>query len=409
MSSANRRFARGLQANDSTMTKVLTTLLCVAVVFSCTTEATGPDVATRVASITIAPAPANVDVGNALQLSAEARDADGNVIEGVSLTWSSADASVATVTQDGLVTGVGGGTAQITATAGNASGSATVTVEVPVASVSIVPESITVAEGSSVQLTAEVRDADGNLLQERQVMWSSPDPEIASVDQTGRVSGIARGSVQITATSEGVSGTANVTVEGPTNTGAFVCTLVIGFSQSAQWFSDAPNFESVVDDNLWQGMFRNAASVDLWEDPNFDGWDQPIRSACAVRSATPDRVVFTISGGFGTDVQAWADAIAGTLVTLRQQYPSAGTIVLQPVVGGPNHELCPGNGDPIRASLQHPAIDGAIANLVGGDVFSGASPEVRTCADYADQPGHLTDAAEGPVGQSIGEFYASQP
>ena len=73
----------------------------------------------------------SVALGDTLQLVAEAYDETGHVVEGAVFTWSSSDAPVATVDPSGLVRGAGEGTATITATAGDASGTSEITVVNP--------------------------------------------------------------------------------------------------------------------------------------------------------------------------------------------------------------------------------------------------------------------------------------
>ena len=85
-----------------------------------------------------------------------------------------------------------------------------------VASVTVSRESVTLPIGTTQQLTATVKDAAGNELSDRTVTWSSSATTIVTVDATGLVAlvtGVAAGSVTITATSEGKSGTAAVEVE----------------------------------------------------------------------------------------------------------------------------------------------------------------------------------------------------
>jgi hypothetical protein len=188
--------------------------------------------------------------------------------------------------------------------------------------------------------------------------------------------------------------------------GDFTCTQVIGFSQTRQWFLDAPDFEDVVGSAGWQLLWRGGGEIDLWADPDYRGWLEPIRSPCAAGEEAPDRVVLTISKQvFEDDPDVWARDIRAAVETVRDKYPSVERVVLQPVVGGPGHDECTYQGNPVRASVNHPTIDQAIADVVGGDVVAGASPEVRTCDDYQDTPGHLTDDADGPIGRAIGEFY----
>jgi pimeloyl-ACP methyl ester carboxylesterase len=81
-----------------------------------------------VARVEVSPASGSVQVGGTLQLAALPRDAGGNALSGRAGSWSSDNEAVATVSQGGRVTGVGAGSAGITATIEGKSGSATVTV-----------------------------------------------------------------------------------------------------------------------------------------------------------------------------------------------------------------------------------------------------------------------------------------
>src|SRR5207249_3393785 len=105
------------------------------------------------------------------------------------------------------------------------SGSATTSVaNVPVASVVISPVTAVVLVGATVQLTATLKDAAGNLLSGRSVTWASSTPAVATVTSAGLVTGVAPGAATITATSEGQRGTAAITgtsagpQPGPTDT-----------------------------------------------------------------------------------------------------------------------------------------------------------------------------------------------
>ncbi|UCF20661.1 MAG: Ig-like domain-containing protein, partial [Gemmatimonadota bacterium] len=131
---------------------------------------------------------------------------------GGTVTWSSSNGAAATVSATGLVTGVDAGGATITATAGSASGTASITVQAAVAAVDVTPAAQTVGVGATVQLTATPEDDAGNPLPGRTVTWSSSDDGVATVSATGLVTGVALGAATITATSEGVSGTAAITV-----------------------------------------------------------------------------------------------------------------------------------------------------------------------------------------------------
>jgi len=82
----------------------------------------------------------------------------------------------------------------------------------PVASISVAPASTTLLVGGSRQFQATLEDARGNLLTGRTVTWVSSDPLVATVAATGRATAVAVGTATITATSEGRSDSAHVSV-----------------------------------------------------------------------------------------------------------------------------------------------------------------------------------------------------
>src|SRR6266550_2722219 len=82
----------------------------------------------------------------------------------------------------------------------------------PVAAVTVSPAAPSVSVGATVQLTATLKDASGNVLTGRSVTWVSSTSGMATVSTGGFVTGVAVGPVTITATSEGQSGRATVTV-----------------------------------------------------------------------------------------------------------------------------------------------------------------------------------------------------
>ncbi|TMM55901.1 T9SS type A sorting domain-containing protein [Maribacter algarum] len=135
----------------------------------------------------------------------------------ISVTWSSSNASIATVDTDGLVIGVIEGTATITVTTtdGGFIDTATISVEalpVPVTGVSVSPQSLTLLEGASQQLAANVIPADAD---DTSVSWSSSDDLVAMVSTNGSVTAVSVGTATITATTVdgGFSDTTLITVE----------------------------------------------------------------------------------------------------------------------------------------------------------------------------------------------------
>jgi alpha-tubulin suppressor-like RCC1 family protein len=169
-----------------------------------------------VANVVVSPSSGSVQVAQTLQLVATARDAAGNVLTDEPITWSSSNASIASVNTVGLVTGVAEGSATITATCEGISGSASVTVSrVPVASVQVSPSTGSIHMGETLQLSATAKDAAGRTLTDRTFAWSSSDVSVATVSETGLVTGVGLSGVTIIATSEGKSGSAAVTLTLP--------------------------------------------------------------------------------------------------------------------------------------------------------------------------------------------------
>ena len=166
-----------------------------------------------VASVTVTPASDTVTVASTLQLSAVAKDAAGGTLTGRVISWSTSDPARATVSSTGLVTGVTPGEVTITAAAEGKSGAASITVKPkPVGTVVITPAQVSLQVGQTRQLSVQVMDDQGNVLTGRPVTFTTDGASIATVSATGLVTAIAQGSAKITATSEGKTGTADVTV-----------------------------------------------------------------------------------------------------------------------------------------------------------------------------------------------------
>ena len=167
----------------------------------------------RAASLIISPQSPSVSVGKQSQLSAKVLDQMGLEMTGQSVSWSSANTSVAQVSSGGLVTAISAGSATISATSSGLSTSVSLSVvSSPVASVQVSPMSASVVVGGSVTLSASAFDAEGNPLSGRAVTWSSQNPTVATVNSAGVVSAVGSGSTSVTATIEGKSNSVTVNV-----------------------------------------------------------------------------------------------------------------------------------------------------------------------------------------------------
>ena len=148
-------------------------------------------------SITLDKTSGSVYTGKTLQLTATV--GPDNAAD-KSVTWSSSNPAVATVSETGLVTGVAAGSAVIEAKASSgltAKCEITVSVEtIAVTGITLDKTSESVTVGKTLQLTATVEPADAT---DKSVSWFSSDVNVATVSETGLVTGVAPGSVVIEA------------------------------------------------------------------------------------------------------------------------------------------------------------------------------------------------------------------
>lgn len=115
-------------------------------------------------------------------------------------TWKSSDSSIVTVDSNGIIKGVNVGTATITVTSSNgkkATCIVNVTEEdIDVQEIILTPIDPTIGKGKTTQVVAEIRPVNAT---NRELVWSSSNQEIATVDSNGVVKGVSRGVVTITA------------------------------------------------------------------------------------------------------------------------------------------------------------------------------------------------------------------
>ena len=147
-----------------------------------------------------------IEVGESVQLTPTVLPANAEY----TLTWSISDKYVATISQDGLLTGKSEGAADLKVKADNGVYAMlrVVVSEPKPTSVSVSPSSVTLTEGQSRYLTATVYPSNASQL----VTWTSSNANIASISSSGKVTAVNAGTAIITAkTSNGKSATCTVT------------------------------------------------------------------------------------------------------------------------------------------------------------------------------------------------------
>lgn len=124
----------------------------------------------KVASILVIPEAFRLIRRGSVQASAEAGDANGHLMSGVSFAWSSSDTTVVMVGRSGLVTGTGAGTASAMASADEVESGSEISV--------VVPPPVRSAETASVPTNGGIPSGGGS--------WEVPADEVFTVELTGR-------------------------------------------------------------------------------------------------------------------------------------------------------------------------------------------------------------------------------
>ena len=151
-----------------------------------------------------------------VRLSASVLDPNGRPIEGAEVAWSSGDAAIASVDEEGLVTAVATGTAYIRATLDDLADSVIAEVRQVPASVRILPDEALFTFGTlgdTLRLSAEVVDANGHPIPGLSVSWSTSAAAVAAIDREGLVTATGNGTATITATALSATGSTRVQVE----------------------------------------------------------------------------------------------------------------------------------------------------------------------------------------------------
>jgi 6-phosphogluconolactonase (cycloisomerase 2 family) len=185
-------------------------LLCLFILAACNTAPT-------LRYVIVAPTSSTISVGTTQQFTATAFYSDGSQKDvTATANWASSNSSVATVAA-GVATGVGAGTATISASAGGQLATATLSVNA-LLSITISPLNQVIAAGATQQFTAmgTYRNPDGTTGAPTDitslVTWASSKAAVATIDNTGLATAVANGVTVISAALNGVTSTTNLSV-----------------------------------------------------------------------------------------------------------------------------------------------------------------------------------------------------
>ena len=187
-----------------------------------------------VTRLALEPRNPTVAKGSQVNLSASLLPEDASI---QAIDWSSQNEKVATVDENGVVTGMERGNARIVATAtdgSNVRANISVRVTQSAEEITLDKTEMTLDAGRSGVIRATVLPKNTD---DKKVIWTSSDESIATVNNSGRVTAVALGTCTITcssASTEGVSASATVTVQQPVTKIVFGDAPVVYVDENAQ-------------------------------------------------------------------------------------------------------------------------------------------------------------------------------
>jgi len=236
-------------------------------------------------SIAVTPSNPSIPKGTTQQFTASGNYSDGSTVDLTnSVSWSSSDTSVATITSGGLASALKQGSTTISASSG-VTGSTTLTVgPAALVSIAVTPANPSIAKGSTQQFTATGTYSDGGTQDlTSSATWLSSSPAAATITAAGLATGVAQGTSQISAGSGGVTGSTTLAV-GPatlvsvavtpanpaipkgttqpfTATGTYSDGSTLDLTSSATWVSSNPAVATIGSGGLASGVAQGTSQV----------------------------------------------------------------------------------------------------------------------------------------------------
>jgi uncharacterized protein YjdB len=235
-----------------------------------------------ISTIQVTPVNSTIEQGQTQQFTAVAVGSNGIIMNPQpTFTWSSNNTN-ANVSNSGLATGLAVGSSNISASANGVTGSAALTITAntsTIVSITVAPSSASIVVGATQQFTAVARNSSGNAVTPQPTFtWSSNNAN-ASVSNTGLASALAVGSSNISASANGVTGSAVLTIsETPSGvinvtvlpntaniaigaTQQFTATISNLVNQSVSWKSDNESVATVSQTGLVTAITAGTASI----------------------------------------------------------------------------------------------------------------------------------------------------
>lgn len=180
----------------------------------------------ELAMLSIEPEQASIQAGQSLKPTVSFLDVSGETAT-PTLEWASSDETIATISDSGEINAIKSGQCIISATELSTDLEAelfltVVTDPFTLAEISLFVEDTVLSPGAQLQITAEGRNLNGDLVTISPQSWSSTEEDVLTVDSNGLATAIAPGSTEIVLTSGEIkSAPLTLTVAGDQRSGTF--------------------------------------------------------------------------------------------------------------------------------------------------------------------------------------------
>lgn len=340
--------------------------------------------AADLASLAIQPGNTTIAVTTSQQFSAIGTFNDGSTHDlTTQATWTSSDNTVAKIgVNSGLAKSVGPGSCTITATVGSVTASITLTVtNASLVAVSVTPVGQTIAPGTNLSFTATGTFSDASTQNiTRDATWASDNPGVASVGSSNVVTGVAPGTANISASLDGVTGSAPLTVSSATLVSIAVTPL--------------------------SAVLAPASTLGLTATGTFsDGSTQTINNAVNWSSSDTNVASVTTAG------QVTGQSMGTATITAQQGSVSGSMTVVVESSALASLEITPSTASvAVQTSTQFRAIgsfaDGSTQDLTQSALWTSSPASVATVNDSGGNKGLATGNAAGTA--TITALFAGQ-
>ncbi len=344
---------------------------------------------TGVKTLQVTPNPVELSPGLTQQLTATGvfeDDTNQNVTN--QATWTSSAPNVAAVSSSGLVTAAAPGQTTVTARVGNVTSTAKIVVKPVLTRIELSPSNVTLPVGTSQTVRATGVFSD-NTTQDitNTLTWTSANPGVATVTNTGSVTGVASGNTSVTASSGNVSATTTVRVEP-----ILLTRLAVRPSSASIPKGSGQAFNAT-------GTFSNNSTRDVTQEVT---WTSTNVSVATISTANGTR-------GEATGVNAGSCVIEATLDGISASASVNVTVATLVSISLSPANPSVGSGDLVTFKAFGTFSDGTSLDVTANVTWTTSNTSVALISNAAGTEGQATSTAPGTatITATLGTVTAS--